>query len=201
MSGLPAHVELGTISSDFSGGLLQALIEALRRAKPGELIGLSSLVPNVGEDLDRWARVTGNAVVEVSHEGATVRYVIRKGPVEPAEVPRRLEERLWLYTNFDCNLACDYCCVRSMPRAARNALGLERVQRIATEAVDIGVREIFLTGGEPFLLPDLDRIALACAAAAPTTIFPLFAAFQAVERAVREERRLGDRIATIFHCA
>jgi MoaA/NifB/PqqE/SkfB family radical SAM enzyme len=78
--------------------------------------------------------------------------------------------RLWLYTNFDCNLHCDYCCVRSSPTAPRRELGLARVQQITREAAELGVKEIFVTGGEPFLLEDIGDILLACAAAAPTTV-------------------------------
>ena len=78
--------------------------------------------------------------------------------------------RLWLYTNFDCNLRCDYCCVRSSPTAPRRELGLGRVQRIAREAAELGVQEIFVTGGEPFLLEDIGEILVSCAAAAPTTV-------------------------------
>jgi molybdenum cofactor biosynthesis enzyme MoaA len=77
---------------------------------------------------------------------------------------------LWLYTNFDCNLSCDYCCVRSSPRVPRRALGIERVRRIASEASELGVSEVFLTGGEPFMLPDIGEIIAACASAAPTTV-------------------------------
>ena len=77
--------------------------------------------------------------------------------------------RLWMYTNFDCNLACDYCCVRSSP-TQRRALGADRVRRLAEEAVDAGVSELILTGGEPFLLPDLDDLVATCTAALPTTL-------------------------------
>jgi MoaA/NifB/PqqE/SkfB family radical SAM enzyme len=89
--------------------------------------------------------------------------------VDP-EGERPITSRLWLYSNFDCNLRCDYCCVRSSPRAPRRALGFARVQRIAREAGELGVSEIFVTGGEPFLLPDIEEILLACADAAPTTV-------------------------------
>jgi sulfatase maturation enzyme AslB (radical SAM superfamily) len=89
---------------------------------------------------------------------------------EESEADRPIGSRLWLYTNFDCNLRCDYCCVRSSPKAPRRALGLERIRQIAKEAAVLGVREIFVTGGEPFLLPDIGEILLACAAAAPTTV-------------------------------
>jgi molybdenum cofactor biosynthesis enzyme MoaA len=99
---------------------------------------------------------------------------------------------LWLYTNFDCNLSCDYCCVRSSPKAPRRALGIESVRRIAGEAALLGVKEIFVTGGEPFMLPDIGEILLACAAAAPTTVLTngmLFAGVQlATLRALPRER-------------
>src|SRR6267142_6785998 len=100
-----------------------------------------------------------------------MRWVFRCGAVEvPAEANRPVGSRLWLYTNFDCNLRCDYCCVRSSPTAPRRKLGHERVQRIAREAAELAVKEIFVTGGEPFLLEDIDEILLSCAAAAPTTV-------------------------------
>jgi sulfatase maturation enzyme AslB (radical SAM superfamily) len=44
------------------------------------------------------------------------------------------------------------------------------VQRITREAAELGVKEIFVTGGEPFLLEDIGDILLSCAAAAPTTV-------------------------------
>jgi molybdenum cofactor biosynthesis enzyme MoaA len=78
--------------------------------------------------------------------------------------------RLWLYANFDCNLHCDYCCVRSSPTVPRRELGLARVQRITREAPELGVKEIFVTGGEPFLLENIGEILASCAAAAPTTV-------------------------------
>src|SRR5262249_14372556 len=83
---------------------------------------------------------------------------------------RPVGSRLWLYANFDCNLCCDYCCVRSSPKAPRRALGLERVRRIASEAAALGGGEVFVTGGGPFLLPDIGDILASCAAAAPTTV-------------------------------
>ena len=77
--------------------------------------------------------------------------------------------RLWMYTNFHCNLACDYCCVASSPQSPRRELGAERIARLAKEA-DWGVHAIFLTGGEPFLLPDIGTIVRSCAALLPTTV-------------------------------
>lgn len=63
--------------------------------------------------------------------------------------------KLWIYTNFDCNLSCTYCVAESNPTAARRALGLDTVQRLVDEAVDLGFGQVFLTGGEPFILADI----------------------------------------------
>jgi MoaA/NifB/PqqE/SkfB family radical SAM enzyme len=62
----------------------------------------------------------------------------------PAEDNRPVGSRLWLYTNFHCNLRCAYCCVRSSPAATGTRA--RRLQRIAGEAAELGVKEIFVTG-------------------------------------------------------
>ncbi|MBI2761097.1 MAG: radical SAM protein [Chloroflexi bacterium] len=75
-----------------------------------------------------------------------------------AECPA-IAPRLWVYTNFDCNLSCSYCVARSSPRAERRGLSMPSFRRLIDEAAEYGIRELFLTGGEPFLLPDIgDRL-------------------------------------------
>jgi organic radical activating enzyme len=115
-----------------------------------------------------WCERNGNTLLEVSEDWVEVRRGRANAPARDAL--ERLPARLWLYTNFDCNLACDYCCVRSSRTADRRALGLDRVRRLVAEAPDAGVRELFLTGGEPFILPDIGAIVAACVDAAPTTL-------------------------------
>jgi pyruvate-formate lyase-activating enzyme/TusA-related sulfurtransferase len=168
---LTAKFELDAGTRTFATGLLPELIAALRRADPGDLIAVISREASVGPDLDAWCRFTRNSLVETSVEDGRSRWVIRCGEApRPADEERPVGSRLWLYTNFDCNLRCDYCCVRSSPKAPRRGLGIERVRRIAGEATELGVGEIFVTGGEPFLLGDIGEILTACAAAAPTTV-------------------------------
>ena len=73
-----------------------------------------------------------------------------------------LSPKLWLYTNFDCNLTCAYCVAESSPRAPRQALGLNTVQKLVNEAASMGFTEVFFTGGEPFMLDDIfDMLAYA----------------------------------------
>ncbi len=44
------------------------------------------------------------------------------------------------------------------------------IRRLVAEAADAGVQEVFLTGGEPFLLPDLDVIVHSHVDRLPTTL-------------------------------
>jgi organic radical activating enzyme len=168
---LKATIELDAGTKTFASGLLPQLIDALRRSRPGDLVALISGEPGFGDELETWCRFTCNTLVETTVEAGRARWVFRHGeaPAHAAD-ERPVGSRLWLYTNFDCNLSCDYCCVRSSPRAPRRELGLERVRRIASEAAGLGVIEIFVTGGEPFLLADIGGILNACTAAAPTTV-------------------------------
>jgi predicted phosphodiesterase len=91
-------------------------------------------------------------------------------PVVPLFGSELFPARLWVYTNFDCNLACTYCSVASSPQAERRRLGPQRFTALVDEAVAAGVEEIYVTGGEPFLEHDLvdmllyasDRLAVVC---------------------------------------
>ena len=166
-----ANIELNAGVKSFATGLLPELIAALRRCHPGDLLAVVSSEGDLGADLEIWCRFTHNTLVDTTCEGGRTRWMIRCGEA-PAntDADRPIGSRLWLYTNFDCNLHCDYCCVRSSPKVPRRELGLARVQRIASEAAKLGVSEIFVTGGEPFLLSDIGDILAACSVAAPTTV-------------------------------
>jgi len=170
-----ADIELDIGRKTFASGLLPELIAVLRRSRLGDLVAIVGDEESVGPELETWCRFTGNPLLESTVDNGRERWVFRCGaaaePVgAPPEDDRPVGSRLWLYTNFDCNLHCDYCCVRSSPTAPRRELGLARVQRIAREAADLGVKEIFITGGEPLLLEDIAEILLSCASAAPTTV-------------------------------
>src|SRR5579864_8941840 len=164
-------VEVDAGTKTFASGLLPDLIAALRSSRKGDLVAVISSDPGVGPELEAWCRFTRNSLIESAEEEGRTRWVLRCGEApETTGEDRPVGSRLWLYTNFDCNLACDYCCVRSSPRAPRRALGIARVRQIAREAAELAVGEIFVTGGEPFMLPDIGEILAACAATAPTTV-------------------------------
>jgi hypothetical protein len=168
---IKANIELDAGVKSFATGLLPELIAALRRCSPGDLLAVISSEGGLDADLEAWCRFTRNTLVDTTVELNRTRWLIRCGEAPAnADADRPVGSRLWLYTNFDCNLHCDYCCVRSSPKVPRRELGLARVQRIASEAAEIGVSEIFVTGGEPFLLADIGEILAACTATAPTTV-------------------------------
>jgi len=73
----------------------------------------------------------------------------------PQASPPAFLWKLWIYTNYDCNLKCSYCVAKSGPNAPRRALGMENVRRLVDEAVELGFEHIFFTGGEPTLLNDI----------------------------------------------
>lgn len=86
-----------------------------------------------------------------------------------AECPA-ITPRLWVYTNFDCNLQCTYCVAMSGPRAERRGLAMHAFRRLVDEAATYGIRELFITGGEPFLLPDIGERVRCAAARIATTV-------------------------------
>lgn len=61
---------------------------------------------------------------------------------------------LWFHTGTNCNLACPFCLEGSRPGYTRIAyLTLEDARPFIDEAVELGVRKLSFTGGEPFVNP------------------------------------------------
>jgi MoaA/NifB/PqqE/SkfB family radical SAM enzyme len=81
-----------------------------------------------------------------------------------------IDWKLWLYTNYDCNLRCSYCVAKSSPNAPRRALGTNNVKKLVDEAVELGFTDIFFTGGEPFILPDIYDMLAYSSAKVKTTV-------------------------------
>lgn len=70
----------------------------------------------------------------------------------------------WLLT-LECNRRCPYCFYRIIPVGAGDghlprdaALHGEAARRVIAEMAQIGVADLYLTGGEPLLRPDFDTI-------------------------------------------
>lgn len=77
------------------------------------------------------------------------------------QVPLTRLETLWFCTGTLCNLACEHCYIDSSPsNDALAYLTLEEVERYLdeVEVLALGTREIGITGGEPFMNPDIISI-------------------------------------------
>ena len=86
--------------------------------------------------------------------------VATAGPIADAIAAGELPGRVWLYSNYHCNLACSYCLTESSPRSERRQLTAELMLGVAGEAAALGFTGLGVTGGEPMLLPWLpDTIA------------------------------------------
>lgn len=112
-------------------------------------------------------------------------------PVVPLFGTAAFPPRLWIYTNFHCNLACDYCVVASSPRARKRSLGPERFAELVDEAVAEGFAELYVTGGEPFVEPAIVPMLEYASSRLPTVVLTNAMLFTGRRRA--ELARLAGR--------
>jgi MoaA/NifB/PqqE/SkfB family radical SAM enzyme len=81
-----------------------------------------------------------------------------------------LPMKLWIYTNYHCNLACSYCVAESTPRIPRRALSLDFVRKLVDESQALGFEHLYFTGGEPFMLDEIYTMLAYASQRAPTTV-------------------------------
>ena len=91
--------------------------------------------------------------------------VEKRSPQVPdgAPAPRvalRALDTLWFQVGGTiCNLACTHCFVSCSPtNHTHEFLTLAAIRPYLEEAVALGVKEYYFTGGEPFLNPEMERI-------------------------------------------
>jgi AdoMet-dependent heme synthase len=92
-------------------------------------------------------------------------------PTAPPIGLRHLDN-LWLQVSGTlCNLACTHCFNNSGPNVRTfEHMSLDAVAETIAAAVRRGVREVFFTGGEPFLNPDVPEMLALALAHAPATV-------------------------------
>lgn len=78
--------------------------------------------------------------------------------IRPAVADGRLPGRVWMYSNYHCNLACTYCLTESGPKAQRRELDPEAMIDIARQALELGFTDLGVTGGEIFLLSRMPEV-------------------------------------------
>ena len=117
-------------------------------------------------------------------------------PVVPLFGSPVFPPRLWIYTNFDCNLACTYCAVESSPHARKRRIGLDRFKTLVDQAVAEGFTEIYVTGGEPFVEPAIVDMLEYASDRLPTIVLTNAMLFRG--RRSRELERLSGRESLII---
>lgn len=81
-----------------------------------------------------------------------------------------LPDRVWIYSNYHCNLDCSYCLTESAPRVTRRIIDADTMVGIAEQAADLGFAEVGVTGGEPFLRRDMVDTLVAMSDHLPITV-------------------------------
>ncbi len=162
---------------DCGSGLLLLITRAMRRLQDGQVLGIRSAEPSVVVDLPVWADLVGHQVANQMAETGEGPwwFAVRKtaessrsrtAAIDPAPVFSQgsrtpVGQRIWVYSNFDCNLSCHYCCAQSSPRAPARALRVDVARLLFAEFAELGGREVFFTGGEPFMHPHLGDLVAA----------------------------------------
>jgi len=98
--------------------------------------------------------------------------------------------RMWLYSNYHCNLACAYCLTESAPKVPARQLDGIRMVGLAQDAAQLGFTELGVTGGEPFLRSDLPDLLRELADHLPVTVLTNGTLFT---------RRLLERMRPLAH--
>jgi len=184
---VPVALEYDGGDMDCGSGLLLAITARMRRIGEGEVLLLHTREPSVLADLPAWARLAGHDLLAVVDDAAGAgpgpwRLWIGRGApgivgrtVSPdveysSGAPAPVGTRLWLYSNFHCNLACTYCCAKSSPQADARLMPVETAASAAEQFAQQGGRELLITGGEPFLHPELDELVNRTAPHVPVTL-------------------------------
>ena len=86
--------------------------------------------------------------------------------------------RLWLYSNYHCNLVCTYCLTESGPKVARRELNPATMLDLAREAKGLGFTGVGVTGGEPFLVPEMPELLVELSRVLPVLVLTNGTLFQ-----------------------
>jgi MoaA/NifB/PqqE/SkfB family radical SAM enzyme len=104
-------------------------------------------------------------------------------------------DRLWLYSNYHCNLRCVYCLTESAPEVPRRLLAPDEMIEAAEQAQVLGFRALGVTGGEPFLIRELPEILAELARRLPVTVLTNATLF--TSRLLARMRPLADLPVTV----
>lgn len=76
---------------------------------------------------------------------------------EPAKQEAFRPSVYW-YVTFKCNLACKHCWVESGPNDCSESLAAAELEKAVDNVLTIAPGSVILSGGEPFMYPELPRL-------------------------------------------
>jgi len=100
------------------------------------------------------------------------------GPIADAIRAGDMPGRIWVYSNYHCNLACGYCLTESSPKSKRREVDRDTMVEIARQGAELGFTGIGVTGGETFLLPWMPEAVRAMADHLPIVVLTNGTLFQ-----------------------
>ena len=114
------------------------LVEAVGTTAAGSTVLIDVDGPGDVEVAQRWAAGSNNTVLAVHPDAVEIYRGRMADPIKALSPDRRPGYRLWVYTNFHCNLSCDYCCVSSSPKARRRIIATDEFAQLVDEAGSAG---------------------------------------------------------------
>lgn len=60
--------------------------------------------------------------------------------------------------DYRCNFRCEHCCTSKMEKKGARFFQMEDVRELSRQADELGLAQFTITGGEPLLFKDLDRL-------------------------------------------
>lgn len=127
-------------------------IEMIGNNRTGSLIGLSAEGRQLVEDI----RESGSA--EISQETSVLYEALKRGHYFLDEAGEKRIESAYVHITDNCNLHCVGCYSYVKERNKKKDLTYEQICHELRELVQNGVKIIVISGGEPFLREDIDRI-------------------------------------------
>ncbi|MGH7556462.1 MAG: radical SAM protein, partial [Gemmatimonadota bacterium] len=105
-----------------------------------------------------------------SIEDRAARFADHPDPdASPVLHPGPLDALWFQVTGTVCNIRCAHCFISCSPtNRSFDYLSMDDVERRLEESLELGVREYYFTGGEPFLHPDIVEILERALARGPT---------------------------------
>ncbi len=105
--------------------------------------------------------------------------------ISSAVAEGRLPRRVWMYSNYHCNLTCTYCLTESGPKVAQRELDADSMVEVGEQARELGFTDLGVTGGETFLVPWMPEVLAELATSLPVV---------ALTNGTLFGRRLLDRV-------